>query len=49
MSFGQNCGLAAERKSAMSLAFSYQRALASSKAAVSPALAACRISTAMVM
>jgi hypothetical protein len=35
MSLGQNCGLAAKRESAMSLALAYQRAVASSKASVS--------------
>jgi hypothetical protein len=49
MSFGQNRGLAADRKSAMSFALAYHRAFASLKASVSPAFAACRISTAMVM
>src|SRR6476660_7452857 len=36
-SWGQNRGLAAARKSAMSLALPYQRVFASAKAAVSPA------------
>jgi hypothetical protein len=49
VAWGQNRGLAAARKSAMSLALAYQRVLASAKAAVSPALAAWRISTAIVM
>jgi hypothetical protein len=46
---GQKRGLAAARKSAISLALAYQRAFASLKAAVSPALASCRSSTAIVM
>ena len=49
VSRGQNRGFAAARKSAMSLALAYQRALASANAAASPDFAARRISTAIVM
>ena len=45
----QLCGFAACRKSAMARALAFQRVLAAVNAALSPALAACRISTAIVM